>query len=173
MGTRGRKGWKVYDTLFCQQAAANRSLSLTQLNLTLYAATFLATRDNAKVIQWHSCIELNSHENECVLSVEVHLRLPLVAVPHSSRRWTGKSKNPLLEFAGHSMFPFALALQSAGIVMCVFAEARHPTVVLSGLTYPQRRMKLFQQMSPNWSTQRDMQSCWSGAWTMHWVNLLF
>ena len=79
----------------------------------------------------------------------VHLWLLLVAVPHSSRRRTGKSKNPLLGFAGHSIFPLALALHSAGIVMCVFAEARHPTVVLSGLTYPQRRMKLFQQMSPN------------------------
>ena len=68
MGTRGRKGWKVYDTLFCQQAAANRSLSLTQLNLTLYAATFLATRDNAKVIQWHTHRVKQSREWVCLVS---------------------------------------------------------------------------------------------------------
>ena len=48
-GRHGGEGWKVYDTLFRQMLAADKTIPWSKLNPTLYATTFLAMRDS------HSC----------------------------------------------------------------------------------------------------------------------
>ena len=45
-GRHGGEGWKVYDTLFRQMLAADKTIPWSKLNFTLYATTFLAMPDS-------------------------------------------------------------------------------------------------------------------------------
>ena len=61
-------GWKVYDTLFRQQAEGNKEMSWTKLNSTLYATTFMAMRAQSGGAQCRYCMESDHLDSECALA---------------------------------------------------------------------------------------------------------
>ncbi len=66
----GGDGWKVYDTLFRQMLAADKTIPWSKLNPTIYATTFLAMRDTHAGAQCSICIESDHKESECELATD-------------------------------------------------------------------------------------------------------
>ena len=64
-----REGWKVYDTLFRQMVAADKTTPWSKLNPTLYATTFLSMRDpHGQGAQCPICMESDHREADCALA---------------------------------------------------------------------------------------------------------
>ena len=62
------EGWKVYDTLFRQMVAADKTIPWSKLNPTLYATTFLSLRDpHGQGVQCPICMELDHREADCTI----------------------------------------------------------------------------------------------------------
>ena len=68
-GRHGGEGWKVYDTLFRQMVAADKTTPRSKLNSTLYATTFLSMCDpHGQGAQCLIYMESDHREVDCALT---------------------------------------------------------------------------------------------------------
>ena len=90
-GRHGGEGWKVYDTLFRQMVAADKTTPWSKLNPTLYATTFLSMRDpHGQGAQCPICMESDHREADCALASD-HMK-------GSSSSYQGISTTPRQRF---------------------------------------------------------------------------
>ena len=86
-GRHGGEGWKVYDTLFRQMVAADKTTPRSKLNSTLYATTFLSMCDpHGQGAQCLIYMESDHREVDCALTSD-HMK-------GSSGSYQGNSTTP-------------------------------------------------------------------------------